>query len=267
MSNTLTNFFISDTYTGLLHAFGSPIPGTGRAAIYDGSGTQTALSLGIINNGATISGGLTVGTLAYPAIGVANGAIVVQTSSTSLGLVTSLPGTILDNITAGAGGVTYNNINTITITPEGLVSKVTELNDVNTITRTTYSPDNTDNSIGQFTVTANNWVTVLLPSFFSDAKAGIFFIEPADSNKTLLADEQFNNIMVSPDQVKKFRVLTIIGLDGPSDLKAACSSQFSTLIGTNGGNKVIYFRRTGPNDFGSPANKLTFNLYYIAKQL
>lgn len=55
---------ISDTYYGLLHAGGVPIPSTGQPLIRDGSGTPTALRLGANCNGATICGTLSATTLA-----------------------------------------------------------------------------------------------------------------------------------------------------------------------------------------------------------
>jgi len=50
---------ISETFNGLLHAFGSPLPlDSTQARIYDGYGTPSALKLGSNCNGATICGTL-----------------------------------------------------------------------------------------------------------------------------------------------------------------------------------------------------------------
>jgi len=54
---------ISDTYVGLLHASGDPLPATGQALIRDGRGTRSALKLGANCNGATICGTLKADTL------------------------------------------------------------------------------------------------------------------------------------------------------------------------------------------------------------
>jgi len=54
---------ISETFNGLLHAFGSPIPLVGQQLIYDGYGTKSALRLGANCNGATICGTLSCNTL------------------------------------------------------------------------------------------------------------------------------------------------------------------------------------------------------------
>ena len=48
---------ISETFNGLLHAFGAPLPlNSTQALIYDGYGTPSALRLGSNCNGATICG-------------------------------------------------------------------------------------------------------------------------------------------------------------------------------------------------------------------
>jgi len=55
---------ISETFNGLLHAFGSPLPlDSTQALIYDGYGTPSALKLGSNCNGATICGTLSCSTL------------------------------------------------------------------------------------------------------------------------------------------------------------------------------------------------------------
>lgn len=61
MSTTaLTNTNISQTYKGLLHAGGVKIPTSGGiVGIYDGAGQQTSLSLGLINQGISVTGGIT----------------------------------------------------------------------------------------------------------------------------------------------------------------------------------------------------------------
>ena len=56
MPNALTNTNISATYKGVLHADGEPIPASGLKPVYDGTGVQSALSVGRSNQGATVSG-------------------------------------------------------------------------------------------------------------------------------------------------------------------------------------------------------------------
>ena len=56
MPNALTNTNISATYKGVLHADGEPIPASGLKPVYDGTGVQSALSIGRSNQGATVTG-------------------------------------------------------------------------------------------------------------------------------------------------------------------------------------------------------------------
>ena len=59
MSESLNDQYIADTFTGLLHSDGSLVT-TGQSPIFDGNGTQSALSLGKTGNGASVSGVLSV---------------------------------------------------------------------------------------------------------------------------------------------------------------------------------------------------------------
>lgn len=63
MPNRLTNTNINDTYKGLLHSYGVPLPDVGQVDMYDGVGTKSALKLGAGCNGATVCGTLTCGDL------------------------------------------------------------------------------------------------------------------------------------------------------------------------------------------------------------
>lgn len=56
MPNALTNTNISATYKGVLHANGEPIPNIGLKPVYDGTGVQSALSVGRTNQGASVTG-------------------------------------------------------------------------------------------------------------------------------------------------------------------------------------------------------------------
>jgi hypothetical protein len=57
-SKSLTNTNVSETYVGVLHAEGAPLPASGKADIYDGFGNKSALSLGREGNGIEVSGSL-----------------------------------------------------------------------------------------------------------------------------------------------------------------------------------------------------------------
>lgn len=58
-SHTLTNTNISDTYTGVLHANGAPLPPTGLQYIYDGAGNRTSIKIGTAGRGLQVTGGIT----------------------------------------------------------------------------------------------------------------------------------------------------------------------------------------------------------------
>ena len=57
-SKSLTNTNVSETYVGVLHAEGAPLPASGQADIYDGFGNKSALSVGREGNGVEVSGSL-----------------------------------------------------------------------------------------------------------------------------------------------------------------------------------------------------------------
>jgi len=60
-SETLTNTNISDTYVGVLHAKGEPIPVTGLEYVYDGFGNKSSLQIGRDGQGVDFSGELGLG--------------------------------------------------------------------------------------------------------------------------------------------------------------------------------------------------------------
>ena len=57
-SQSLTNTNVSETYVGVLHAEGAPLPASGKADIYDGFGNKSALSVGREGEGVEVSGTL-----------------------------------------------------------------------------------------------------------------------------------------------------------------------------------------------------------------
>tara|TARA_R100000951_G_scaffold111396_2_gene110365 strand:- start:7640 stop:8332 length:693 start_codon:yes stop_codon:yes gene_type:complete len=70
-SNTLTNNFISQSYTGLIHAQAEQLPSSGKVKVYDGAGNQSAILLGRKDSGCSIyslsASSLTVAGVQYPA--------------------------------------------------------------------------------------------------------------------------------------------------------------------------------------------------------
>jgi len=61
--SSLSDTYIADTFDGLLHSGGQPLPEAGLTPMYDGVGNESSLSLGRTCNGAKICGQLTVGSL------------------------------------------------------------------------------------------------------------------------------------------------------------------------------------------------------------
>lgn len=57
-SQSLTNTNVAETYVGVLHAEGAPLPASGKADIYDGFGNKSALQVGRDGNGVEVTGTL-----------------------------------------------------------------------------------------------------------------------------------------------------------------------------------------------------------------
>jgi hypothetical protein len=121
MPNALTNTNISATYKGVLHADGESIPSAGLKPVYDGTGFQSALSVGRSNQGATVSGLLSAndlyaGQLRMPNTDGAEKQVVARSSVAGIlelrdlsELIggSAIPAGVYDNprITVGTGGV------------------------------------------------------------------------------------------------------------------------------------------------------------------
>lgn len=57
-TTSLTNTNINDTYVGVLHAKGAPIPPTGLEWVYDGFGNKSSLKIGRAGEGFDVDGSL-----------------------------------------------------------------------------------------------------------------------------------------------------------------------------------------------------------------
>lgn len=119
MSNgDLTDQYIDDTFDGLLHVNGQPLPVTGVVDVFDGVGNESALSVGRSGNGVSVSGSSTVDgslrvTQSMNVLGqlTANN-VTYPTSSTSKSLLN-----ILLNATYPIGSVYFSTRST---SPESL---------------------------------------------------------------------------------------------------------------------------------------------------
>lgn len=65
---SLTDTNINETYVGLLHAQGATMPLLGQVRLYDGSGKQSSIAVGINSNGMTVSGLLSADTVTTPVV-------------------------------------------------------------------------------------------------------------------------------------------------------------------------------------------------------
>lgn len=129
-SQTLTNQTVASTYQGVLHANGEALPASSVAAIYDGSGQPSSLSLGVSGNGAAIAGGfscsgqLTAGEIRYTTTDSPSGAnfpLVSDGNKTAVfGQMTSEA--LLDLTPSPAGS--YGNIQFLSVNSKGLVTNI-----------------------------------------------------------------------------------------------------------------------------------------------
>jgi hypothetical protein len=84
--SSLSDKYVADTFDGLLHSSGEPLPSTGQADIYDGLGNKSALKLGRDGNGTTLTGPVKLGQLEYPTVNGTVGSVIIQDSANTLAL-------------------------------------------------------------------------------------------------------------------------------------------------------------------------------------
>jgi hypothetical protein len=68
MPNSLENQFISDGYIGQLHVGLTTLSSGNISTVFDGDGNPSSLSLSVSGGGASITGSLTSGKIAYPSV-------------------------------------------------------------------------------------------------------------------------------------------------------------------------------------------------------
>ena len=95
-TTSLTNTNISDTYTGVLHAKGEPIPASGLQDVYDGFGNKSSLKIGRAGQGIDIDGSLGASFInaLYPV-----GAVIFSADNTNPGV--RFTGTTWTQVAAG----------------------------------------------------------------------------------------------------------------------------------------------------------------------
>lgn len=99
-SISLTDTNIDETYVGLLHAQGATMPLLGQVRLYDGSGKQTSIAVGINSNGMTVSGLLSADILTTPTVN----ALAVNSPTTAKAWVNFSSNGTLGDQTIAAGG-------------------------------------------------------------------------------------------------------------------------------------------------------------------
>lgn len=270
--SSLTDKFIAESYTGLLHSNGQPLPASGQETIYDGYGNSSSITLGQTGNGAKITGSLvvtdtlTIGSEIYPSVPGPLGSFLCQTDTNTLGFVSNISTNIvLDDLSPSPAG-TYEKISTVTVNSKGQVTNVTVINepvlpsDPATITSTTYIPN--ASSPYQTLSLGDSWTQVFLPtSWPTDTKAIIGFIRPTDDAKV----GSYFTLFGSPDSgvSMSFPLLQITGGESGSDTQWGGGGQFQTRIGkTASGAPVVYLKAT-PKSTGRTFN---FHFHIIAYQ-
>jgi hypothetical protein len=119
--NSLKDFYIDETYTGLLHSSGNPLTNTGLSEIYDGDGNKSALSLGRDGNGASINGplsisSLSIGNLLFPTTPGTVGDILIQKTATEIGFLTGgIPATTPPDGSISTSTLSDNSVTTAKI--------------------------------------------------------------------------------------------------------------------------------------------------------
>jgi len=260
--SSLTDLYISDSYTGLLHAGGIPLPVSGQITMFDGSGQVSALSLGVAGQGIGVTGrlttdNLTVGTEIYPSTPGSIGQVLWQVSETSLGFTSELPSSILPNlITAG----TYDRIKSVKVTAQGLVDTVNQWDDDMSITFTTYfnSAQKQGDIVFQDIVgqSESDWNVCNLTNKFDDGLAGVFFLEAL--NLVDLPSGTKYVVYASPDGTDGNR-FPIQSTHGGGEGGMMIGSQFQCPIQ----NGQIFFKIVVSD---GDIDAITYRIWGIAKQ-
>ncbi len=96
INGDLSDQYIDDTFDGLLHVNGQPIPSTGVSKVFDGVGNESALSVGRSGNGISINGSSSV-----------NGSLSVSQNAVVVGQLTA------NNVTYPSSSISKSLLNII----------------------------------------------------------------------------------------------------------------------------------------------------------
>ena len=230
--NSLTDLYISDSYTGLLHSGGQPLPAGGKNPIYDGSGQASGLSLGLSATGVGASA-LTVGTLTYPNSNATTGSFLIHTSANTIGRVANITSSHMADLNPSPAG-TYSIITQLTVNSKGQVTNVETSdadNDYVTVTRTRYRKLRAPLGTVVFDeVNPNDWHTIVVNDVSDDAKSVVCFAELIGNFAT--ASEREITVFASSSQ-SDTNAYPIIHLRNEQGRGLGNGAQFVVPISTN----------------------------------
>lgn len=155
-TTTFTDLNISDTYLGILHVNGEPLPATSQQRVYDADGNASDMTLGRLGQGASFvslssqtgrffnlsANNLYSGGVYYPTAPGPLSAVMVQGANQQLVLSPKIPVDSIPDLVPNPAG-TYTQISAVSINSAGQVTSIitTGASSGLTITATTYMED------------------------------------------------------------------------------------------------------------------------------
>ncbi len=214
-TTTFTDFNISDTYLGILHAKGEGLPATGQQYIYDGEGNPSDMKLGRNGQGVSFNGALSaqsgkfislssttlncttiVGTtlsingLKYPTAPGSLNHVVLQGANNQLVMSEKIPQGAIPDLIPNPAGI-YSDIGTVTVNSAGQVTNITQApaSGSLTVTSTTYISD--VSSPYHITTPGPSYGSALnFPDVPDDAKTLILYVGPRNSQEAQIGKYQ-----------------------------------------------------------------------------
>jgi len=230
----LTNEFISLTYGGLLHTGSMSLTGNVLNKVYDGFGNPSPIK--ISESELEISG------TRYPSSLGTVGSFLQLQNDNNLTFIPNIPLSALGTLSPSPSG-NYTGVKTISVNEKGLVTNIEGHSGSYTVTSTTY----VENAGSPFTLlgVTNNFVMINVPNVPTNAKTVILYARVANYGQTAF---QTYKLEASPDGTSVFPALYYFaGTDDPGDdpVFYGFGGQFTTRVGFNGGNAVVYIRNSG----------------------
>jgi hypothetical protein len=262
--SSLQNKFISETYTGLLHSDGA-LSASETRIIYDGTGQASALSVGLADNGASITGllnsdTLKVGDLTYPFTTGNTGDIIYQKSATEIDRISKLPSSSLADVTYSSDDIKYIHPSSITLKKSGLVSNVfvPYQGDTNYKIASNMFIRNAGSGVavgtGSYQISKNNWTDIDLNSVISvhtgenNPIIAILSINITDSDNTFQTTSDQTTTFYATgttgsggdnasDYNNLLPILSLFAASGRESFSAGAQFMVPILYGTSNENK------------------------------